>query len=66
MTKVQELEQQITHLTPEELAAFRRWFAEFDADLWDSQMEVDVQAGRLDTLGHRALRHHADGKTTKL
>jgi succinate dehydrogenase flavin-adding protein (antitoxin of CptAB toxin-antitoxin module) len=35
MSKVEYLERQIQQLSPEELAEFRRWCAEFDADLWD-------------------------------
>jgi hypothetical protein len=66
MTKVQELEQQITQLTDHELAGFRKWFAEFDAEVWDRQLEADVRAGKLDVLGRQALRQHAEGKTTKL
>jgi hypothetical protein len=66
MTRVQELEQKVAHLTPEELATFRKWFAEFDAEMWDQQIEADAAAGKLDALAQRALRHHAEGKTTKL
>lgn len=66
MTTVQELERQIEGLSPEELAAFRKWFAEFDAELWDRQFDADVQAGKLDALAQRALRDHANGKTTKI
>ena len=50
MSKVENLEKQIQQLSPEELAEFRRWFAEFDAHLWDRQFEADVKAGKLDAL----------------
>ena len=66
MTKVQEIEQQVSHLTPEELAAFRKWFVDFDAEIWDRKLESDVQEGKLDALARRALRDHAEGKSTKL
>jgi hypothetical protein len=66
MSKVQQLEKQIEQLTPEELAEFRRWYAEFDAQVWDRQLEADAKAGRLDALAQKALRHHAAGKSTKL
>jgi hypothetical protein len=66
MTKVQQLEKQIAELTPEELAVFRKWFSDFDAEMWDRQIEADVQAGKLDALARRALRDHAAGKSTKL
>lgn len=66
MSKVANLEKQIQQLSPEELAEFRRWYAEFDADLWDRQFESDVKAGKLDALAEKALRAHAAGQSTKL
>ncbi len=53
------LEERISALSPEELAGFRRWFAEFDAAAWDRELERDVKAGKLDALADEALRGHA-------
>jgi hypothetical protein len=50
MTKVEQLEQAIESLSPEERARFRAWYAEFDAVDWDQQFEADVAAGKLDRL----------------
>ena len=66
MTKVKNLERQVKDLSPEELAAFRRWFQAFDWEAWDRQLEQDVAAGTLDALGGKALRDHAAGKSSKL
>jgi succinate dehydrogenase flavin-adding protein (antitoxin of CptAB toxin-antitoxin module) len=66
MSKVENLEKQIQQLSAQELAEFRRWYAEFDADLWDRQFESDVKAGKLDALAEKALRAHAAGQSTKL
>ncbi len=66
MGKVENIEQQIQALSPEELAQFRAWFLEFDWAAWDRQLERDVRAGRLDGLAEKALRDHAAGKTTRL
>jgi hypothetical protein len=66
MSKVENLEKQIQQLSAEELAEFRRWYAEFDAILWDRQFESDVKAGKLDALAEKALRAHAAGQSTKL
>ena len=66
MSKVENLEQQIQGLSPEELAQFRSWFAEFDAASWDRQIEADVEAGKLDALAEKALGAHAAGRSTKL
>lgn len=56
MTPVSEIEAAITKLSREDLAAFRDWFREFDAEAWDKQFEADVAAGRLDALAEEALR----------
>jgi hypothetical protein len=66
MKKVERIEREVEELLSEELAKFRQWFAAFDAEAWDRQLEADVRAGKLDALSDRALRGHAAGKSTKL
>ena len=66
MSKIEALERQVQDLSEEELAAFRRWFAEFDAEVWDRQFEADVKAGKLDALAEKALQDHAAGRSTQL
>ena len=66
MTNVQEIETAIQQLTREELSAFRSWFEEFDAEFWEYQFQVDVQAGRLDSLADEALIDLKKGKATDL
>ena len=61
MSKVENIEQEIRALTSAELAAFRRWFLEFDAQVWDRQIEEDVRDGRLDKLADEALAAHRAG-----
>ncbi|MEH2125381.1 hypothetical protein [Nostoc sp.] len=56
----------VSLLSPEDLAAFRAWFAEFDAAAWDKQIEKDVAAGRLDALAEKALKHLREGRCTDL
>jgi len=65
MSKLEALEKRVAGLSAEELAEFRRWFAEFDAAGWDHQIERDVKAGKLDALADEALRDHAAGKSTE-
>jgi hypothetical protein len=50
MTRVEELAEAVRTLSEEDLAAFRAWFAEYDGEVWDRQIEEDSVAGRLDTL----------------
>ncbi|HEV2379963.1 MAG TPA: hypothetical protein VG206_09240 [Terriglobia bacterium] len=66
MSRVERIESQIEELTPDELSVFREWFADFDAQVWDQELQADVEAGKLDNLGERALRDHASGRSTKL
>ncbi len=66
MTRIEQIESDIQGLSPQELADFRRWFAEFDAVAWDGQFESDANAGRLDGIARQALQAHAAGRTGKL
>jgi hypothetical protein len=66
MSDLQEIERAISQLSEEELAAFRVWFAEFDAEMWDRQFEEDVAGGRLDGLAQQALQHLREGRCSDL
>jgi hypothetical protein len=48
VSRTKDLERRVKKLSPEELARFREWFADFDAQAWDRQFEADVEAGKLD------------------
>ena len=66
MSKVEQLEKQIEKLSPEDLARFRAWFLEFDARVWDDQIEADVKAGKLKGLVAEALADYKAGKAREL
>jgi hypothetical protein len=66
MSNVQDIAEAIRQLAPQELAAFRAWFAAFDAEQWDQQFEVDVAAGRLDALAQEAIQDLQAGRCTDL
>jgi hypothetical protein len=66
MSKVENIEQEVQDLTPSELAAFRRWFLEFDARAWDQQIDDDIRNGKLDKLADEALTAHRTGKSKEL
>jgi len=66
MSTVEEIQEAVSQLPQEDLAAFRLWFAEFDAILWDRQLEVDAAAGRLDQLAEEALQDLRAGRCTEL
>ncbi|MBI5235267.1 MAG: hypothetical protein HY886_03350 [Deltaproteobacteria bacterium] len=66
MTRIEQLEHEIQKLNRADLANFRNWFREYDANEWDRQIEEDVQAGKLDNLAKKALAAHKAGNTKKL
>ena len=66
MTKLERIEREIASLTPGDVAKLAEWFAAFQADLWDRQIEADAQAGRLDKLVEQAKAELADGKAREL
>ena len=66
MSEVEQLEKQIEKLSPEDLAKFRAWFLEFDARVWDAEIEADLKAGKLKGLIAEALADYKAGKTREL
>jgi len=45
MNTLQEIERAVSQLSPEDLAAFRVWFAEFDAAGIDSLKQMWLRVG---------------------
>jgi predicted nucleic acid-binding protein len=66
MTRVQRLASEIQNLTHDELVEFRKWFADYDGELWDRQIEADAAAGKFDELAAEALAEFERGETTEL
>jgi hypothetical protein len=66
MSEIEQLEQRVENLPPEDLAKFRSWFVEFDARVWDARIEADAKAGKLDGLINEALADYKAGKAREL
>lgn len=66
MGKIESVEREIEKFSADELAAFRSWFAEFDALAWDEQFERDAASGRLDKFADEALAELRAGKCKDL
>ncbi len=47
---VQEIEEAIAQLSPEELAELSAWLADYEAQVWNEEIARDLEAGRLDAL----------------
>jgi hypothetical protein len=65
MRKLKEIEQQIRQLSAGDLVEFRKWFEQFDAEVWDKQFEAGVRARKLDVLAEAARRTQDDGKNVQ-
>jgi hypothetical protein len=66
MSTIREIEDAVKRLSAGDLVEFRRWFAEFDAELWDRQLESDARAGRLDELAKEAVDDLQNGRCKDL
>jgi hypothetical protein len=66
VSTIKEIEQAVEGLSPDQLAVFRAWFAEFDAANWDRKIEADAASGRLDALADEALDDSRHGRCTNL
>ena len=66
MMTVESIEQAIEQLSPKDLAKFRCWFAEFDANAWDVQIEADAATGKLDALAEEALAEYRRGQAREI
>ena len=66
MSDVEQVERQIEKLSAVELTKFRAWFLEFDARVWDAQIESDLKAGKLQGLIAEALAEYKAGRVREL
>jgi hypothetical protein len=64
MSTIEEIEDAVRQLSSEQRAAFRTWFAAFDSEEWDRQIEVDAESGRLDWLVEEARQDNQAGRCT--
>ena len=63
---VEDIEQAIAKLAPEELAQFRAWFEAFDAARFDQKITKDARSGKLDRLAEPALSDYRKGRAREL
>ena len=58
---VNEIEIAITQLSSKDLTDLIRWFEDFRAQMWDKQIEQDLETGRLDALLAEVDQEYAAG-----
>jgi len=63
---VQEIETAITQLSPKELTVLKAWLDEYHAQVWDRQIEDDLEAGRLDAVLAEVEQEYQAGLTKPL
>lgn len=62
----EEIESAIAKLPASEVAKLAKWFEEFQARVWDRQLERDAEAGRLDALMEQAEKDFEQGRCEPL
>jgi len=63
---IEDIEVAVTKLPPDQFARFAEWFADYQAEMWDRQIEDDLRAGRLDAVMQRAREDIAAGRSKPL
>jgi hypothetical protein len=58
---VKEVEIAITRLSASDLAELMAWLEDYYAQMWDKQIEEDLEAGRLDALLAEVDKEYAAG-----
>jgi hypothetical protein len=66
MSKIEQIEKEVQGLRPDELEAFRKWFLDFDAEVWDRQFEKDALTGKLDSLAETAIKAFKSGHCSEI
>jgi hypothetical protein len=62
MSKIEDIQKAVEQLSPDDLTRFREWYEEFEARLFDEQIERDAKAGKLDKLAAEASASYDAGR----
>lgn len=63
---LEDIENEVSQFSPEQLKKFREWFIKFDFEIWDQQIQDDVANERLNSLAEEALEDHRANRTKQL
>jgi hypothetical protein len=61
MSRVEEIEEAISRLSPEEYQSLAHWFLEREQSQWDRQVDRDSADGKLDSLFEEAEEEGRQG-----
>jgi hypothetical protein len=63
---IEDIEKEVSKLRRDELARFRAWFDAFDSGRFDTQIEEDANAGKLDKLAEQAISDFGNGRAREI
>lgn len=66
MDDVQELEERVQQLEPDQLTEFRTWFVALANRQWGEEIAADLASGKLDGLIGEATADRNAGRTREL
>ena len=66
MPDVKAIEDAVKALPAQDLAKFRRWFAEFGFAAWDDQIEADSASSKMERLLNEAEEDYQLGEHREL
>jgi hypothetical protein len=66
LMSVKDIETAITRLPAHEVVELMSWLAEYHAQLWDQQIEEDLEAGHLDRLLAEVEQEYQAGQAQPL
>lgn len=61
MRSIQEIEEAIQQLSPDEFSKLARWFRAMDQERWERQIDSDASTGKLDFLFEEAEQEKKHG-----
>jgi hypothetical protein len=61
MLTVEQIENAILELPPNEIGELLEWFLNLDYQRWDVQIEKDIERGKLDALAAEAIADFESG-----
>lgn len=61
MSTLEQIEQAILQLSPDEFRRLSDWILELDQRRWDEQIERDSANGKLDALAEKAVADYKAG-----
>ncbi|HBD94474.1 MAG: hypothetical protein A2015_06420 [Spirochaetes bacterium GWF1_31_7] len=60
MQTITEIEQAVISLPKNQINEFRKWFYEYENDIWDEIIEKDAESGKLDFLMNKAFFNYKE------